>query len=166
MARLFVAVRPDDGTRRILDETLGMPRPTDEGVRWVPPGQWHVTLRFWSDADPEPIIDALDAVRFPSVSVTLGPVVSRLGRSAVVVPAAGAEPLAVLVAEATGAGDSRSFNGHLTVARLRHRAACGVAGGRLSSTFPVLEVELVQSELSASGAVHTTMARWPTFNET
>lgn len=164
MARLFIAVRPDDETRRVLDQTLGVPRPADDGVRWVPPDQWHVTLRFWPDADPAPIIDALHAVQFPSVSVMLGPVISRLGRNAVVVPAVGAEPLAERVASAIGVSDPRPFNGHLTVARLRHRAACGIAGGRLSSTFTVSEVELVHSELSSSGASHTTLARWSTVS--
>lgn len=165
MARLFVAVRPDDETCRVLDEVLGVPRPSVDGVRWVPPDQWHVTLRFWADADPAPIIDALDTVQFPTVSVMLGPVISRLGRTAVVVPAAGAEPLAEMVASAIGVADPRPFNGHLTVARLRHRAACGIAGGRLTSTFIVSVVELVRSELSSSGAIHTSVARWSTISE-
>ncbi len=165
MARLFAAVRPDDATRALLDQTLGVPRPTTDGVRWVPPEQWHITIGFWPDAVSEPIIEALRSGRWPAVSITLGPVISRMGRDAVVAPASGAEPLAEVVRSLTGSVHQRLFRGHLTLARLKHRGACGVAGARLSTTYRVEEVELVHSELTPSGAVHTTLARWPTFSE-
>ncbi len=88
----------------------------------------------------------------------MGPVVSRLGRSAVVVPVSGLERLAAEVARATAhigqEPDPRPFAGHLTLARLRRRRACGIAGARLSARFEVDRVHLVRSETHPEGARH------------
>jgi 2'-5' RNA ligase len=162
MSRLFLAVRPDDATRDLLE---GLDRSPAPGVRWVPPEQWHVTLRFWADADPGEIIEALDAVRLPEVTIDLGPVVSRMGPSSVVLPATGADPLAAAVRAATNdipPREHRPFVGHLTLARLRHRAACGVAGERFTARFVADSVELVESELLPTGARHRVLRTWPT----
>jgi 2'-5' RNA ligase len=164
VARLFVAVRPDQATRAVLDETLGVPRPDDDGVRWVPSEQWHITLGFWADADPDAISDALGSLTWLTATITLGPRITRLGRDAIVVPASGAEALADLARRVAHPIDQRPFTGHLTVARLRHRAAGSRVGAHLSSTFTATEVELVHSRLSASGAVHTTVGRWSTLS--
>lgn len=162
MSRVFLAVRPDDATRDLLEALDRSPAP---GVRWVPPEQWHVTLRFWADADPGEIIEALDAVRLPEVTIELGPVVSRMGPSTVVLPAAGADSLAAAVRAATSdiaPREHRPFVGHLTLARLRHRSACGVVGERFSAWFVADSVDLVESELSPAGARHRVLHTWPT----
>lgn len=160
MPRLFVAALPDDATRAVLD---ALPRPEEPGVRWVPPDQWHVTLRFLGDADPVAVSRSLDASPLPRATARLGPVVSRFGRSTVVLPVAGLDELAAAVRAATAAvgppPDPRPFAGHLTLARLRHRAACGVAGARCSSVFDVDEVVLVASDLRPEGAVHRIVHR-------
>lgn len=164
--RMFLAVRPDQATRTAL---LALPRPHEPGVRWVPPEQWHVTLRFWPHGDPAEVVTAMDSIAdhltvMTPVTAELGPVVSRLGRNAVVVPVSGVDGLAELVRSATAhvppPMDPRPFTGHLTLARLRHRAACGVAGHPVQATFPVTEVELVESELRQDGAVHGAIDRW------
>ena len=162
MSRLFVAVRPDAVTVGHLEALDRSPAP---GVRWVPPEQWHVTLRFFADADPGEVIEALDVVHLPEVEIELGPVVSRLGPSMVVLPTTGADPLAAVVRDATAhipPRDDRPFVGHLTLARLRHRAACGVAGERFSARFVAGRVELVESELHPTGARHRVVHHWPT----
>jgi 2'-5' RNA ligase len=162
MSRLFLAVHPDDATRDLLEALDRSPAP---GVRWVPPDQWHVTLRFWADADPGEIIEAVDAVRLPEVAIELGPVVSRMGPVAVVLPAAGADPLAGAVLAATNGippTEHRPFVGHLTLARLRNRAACGVTGERFGSRFVADSVELVESELLPTGARHRVVRSWAT----
>jgi 2'-5' RNA ligase len=178
---LFVAVRPPADVRRALH---ALPRPAERDVRWVPPDQWHVTLRFVGDAE----VDALDraladrfGTRLPAPTgdesgepagarsgtgpvCVLGPRVSRLGRSIVCLPAAGLDELATAVREATTSlgepPDPRPFSGHLTLARLRHRAACGLAGTAFSARFAVAQVELVSSRLSAQGAHHEVVARY------
>jgi 2'-5' RNA ligase len=48
--------------------------------------------------------------------------------------------------------DPRPFAGHLTIARLRRRGACRIAGALVSARFPVDEVHLVRSELDPGGA--------------
>ena len=162
MARLFVAARPPQA---VLDQLAALPRPAEPGVRWVPPEQWHVTLRFLGEADPDQAAAALAGLRSPEATAELGPVVSRLGRSVVCVPVAGLDELAAAVTAATagmgGPPEARRFRGHLTLARLRHRAACGVTGTRISARFVVTQVELVRSVTGPSGAVHHVERRVP-----
>jgi 2'-5' RNA ligase len=168
MSRLFLAVRPDDATFVALEALDRDPAP---GVRWVPPEQWHITLRFWADVDPAAVIEAIDAGvsdddgrLFTAPTITLGPVVSRMGPSTVVLPAHGADQLARAVRELTveiPPRESQPFQGHLTLARLRRRAACGVAGERFSATFIPSDLELVESELGPNGARHRVLASWP-----
>ena len=159
MARLFVAVWPP---AEIVDGLAQLPRPAEPGVRWTDPASWHVTLRFLGDADEGAVVEALRTVLHPPVTATLGPAVARLGRSVVCVPVAGLDDLASAVIAATAAGgdppDPRPFAGHLTLARLRHRRACGLAGHRVSGTFAVDEVALVRSHLDPTGARYETVA--------
>lgn len=163
MARLFVSVTPPSAVR---DHLVGdLLRPEQPGVRWVPPEQWHVTLRFLGDAAAGEVLERLDGCDLPAAIARLGPMVSRFGRDTVVVPVAGLDELAATVVAATadvGAPpDPRPFRGHLTIARLRHRAACGVTGTRVVADFAVSEIELVSSTLLPSGAEHSVLARWP-----
>lgn len=165
MPRLFVAVRPPP---EIVERIAALGRPDEPGVRWVPRSQWHVTLRFLGEADGDEARAAL--LTLPGraaglggpVTAELGPAVSRLGRSVVCLPVQGLAPLAAAVAAATvGIGDPpdpRPFTGHLTLARLRGRAACGIAGAPFAGRFEVTTVELVRSTLAASGATHEVVA--------
>lgn len=168
MPRLFVAVRPPPET---IERIAALGRPDEPGVRWVPRSQWHVTLRFVGEADVDAVRAALAALPAHTaalarpVTAELGPAVSRLGRSVVCLPVQGLAPLAAAVATATvGIGDPpdpRPYTGHLTLARLRGRAACGIAGAPFSGRFEVTTVELVRSTLGASGAAHEVMATIP-----
>jgi 2'-5' RNA ligase len=158
MARLFVAVRPPAEVRAELER---LPREPQAGVRWVPPEQWHVTLRFLGRAEPEEVCAALAGVELPRATVVLGPRVSRLGRSVVALPASGLEELAAVVVAATARlgerPDPRPFHGHLTLARVKHRGACGVAGAGFRAVFEVGEVEVVSSVTDPAGAIHETL---------
>jgi 2'-5' RNA ligase len=160
MARLFVAVRPPPA---VITALAGLDRPAEPGGRYAPPEQWHVTLRFLGDAVVDDAVVALEQLRSPVAEAVLGPRVSRLGRNVVCIPVAGLDELAAEVRELTATigdpPDPRGFTGHLTIARLRGRAACGVAGAPFSARFAVHEVELVDSTLSSSGAVHEVVAR-------
>jgi 2'-5' RNA ligase len=160
VARLFVAVRPP---APVLARIAELPRPAEAGVSWVPAEQWHVTLRFIGEADVDEVIGALaDAApalrRLPAVQAVLGPSVARLGRQVICLPVAGLDALAAVVGEATAAHgrpvDPRPFRGHLTLARLRHRGACRLAGHPLRATFAATEIELVSSMLGRTGAHH------------
>src|SRR5262245_39287830 len=122
MARLFVAVWPPEDVAEAL-RALG--RKDRRQVRFVPPENWHVTLRFLGEAEPDAVGAALDDALLPAARARLGPAVDLLAERALVVPVQGLDELAAAVAEATAAlGDPprRRFVGHLTVARLGRRA--------------------------------------------
>lgn len=163
MPRLFVAVYPPV---EVADRLAALPRPDEAGVRWVPREQWHVTVRFLGDADANEAAARLEGVAptLTAATVTLGPRVSRLGRGVVCVPAQGLDAIARRVGDATAdlgrPPDPRPFRGHLTLARLRHRAACGLAGAAFEATFVATELRLVRSETRPEGAVHTAVASY------
>jgi 2'-5' RNA ligase len=165
VTRLFVAVWPPEG---VLDAIGALPRADEPGVRWTRREQWHVTLRFLGQAEVEAAAAALDTVRWDRLQpalVRLGPAVSRLGRSVICLPASGADGLAGSVAAATAEvgepPDPRPFTGHLTLARIRNRGACRLAGHRFDREFRASEVTLVESRSSAGGARYVVVARFP-----
>jgi 2'-5' RNA ligase len=163
MPRLFVAVYPPDD---IVDALRALPREESPNVRWVPAAQLHVTMRFFGETDVAPAKERLAGL-IPSLAPTtaqLGPRVSRLGRAVVCLPVTGLDALARAVAEATAdlgePPDPRPFRGHLTLARLRHRAACGLTGAAFDRSFAVVRVHLVESVTRSDGAEHATVASW------
>jgi 2'-5' RNA ligase len=159
--RLFVTAWPDASARDALE---ALPRPDEPGVRWVPPRNWHVTLRFLGNCDAAEVAARLAAARFERVVATLGPAVRWLGPQ-LVVPVTGIDDLARAVADATadlGEPPGHRFRGHLTLARTRRGATSSLVGHRVSTRFTVDEIALVRSELTPDGAVYTDVARSPT----
>ena len=158
--RLFVAVWPPP---RVVEQLAALPRPDEPGVRWTAPGRWHVTLRFLGTVDVDEASRRLVRIHASPTEARFGPRVARLGRNVVVVPVAGLDALVAAVISATAdlgePPDPRPFAGHVTLARLRHRAACGVTGHEIAGSWPVTAVELVASELHPDGARYTTVAR-------
>jgi RNA 2',3'-cyclic 3'-phosphodiesterase len=59
MTRLFVAIWPPDD---VLERLADVERPKDQGVKWVPPENLHITLRFLGDADVDEVTARLDDV--------------------------------------------------------------------------------------------------------
>jgi 2'-5' RNA ligase len=156
-ARLFIAAWPPDA---VLDALASLPRPVEPGVRYTTRDQWHVTLRFLGSCPLDDAIRAFRSIEAAPAVAEVGPAVSRLGRTVVVAPVRGLDVLAAAVESATAAvgepPDPRPFRGHLTIARLRDRSACRVAGHRLTTTFPVDEIHLVRSVLGPTGATYVT----------
>ena len=162
MARLFIAAHlPDD----VLDLVEALARPDEAGVRYTTRGQWHVTLRFFGDADIAEATAALSTIEHEPVDVVLGPAVSKLGRFVVVIPVAGLDDLAAVVDAATGhvgePPDPRPFNGHVTVARLKRRGACRIAGEPISARWTVGAIDLVRSFTEPDGARYEVVATRP-----
>lgn len=164
VARLFIAVWPPAEVRAQL-ETL---RSRDRlGVRFVRSENWHVTLSFLGEADPDAAIAALDDVTLPSARARLGPAVDVLSGRALVIPVSGLDALAAAVA--AGAAElgapptRRRFRGHLTIARVKsHARMPAVLGALVNTEFAVDEVALVQSRLEPDGARYETLHAWPT----
>lgn len=163
MSRLFVAVDLPATVRQRLDAEV--PRPAEPGVRWLPPAQWHVTLRFLGESDEAEAAAALSTLVATATTARVGPRVSRLNRSVVCLPVHGLDALAAAVLDATGSvgqpPDHPRFTGHLTLGRLRRRGACRVAGTPFSAEVPVDEVVLYRSTLTEEGALHEPLLRVP-----
>ncbi len=164
MARLFVAIWPPDD---VLDRLADIERPKDQGVKWVPQENLHITLRFLGDADEDDVAARLDETLLPAASAVVGPAFDLLGERSLISPVAGVDELADAVRQALrGLGtepERRRFQGHITVARLARRARPRrSAGRRFDATFAVTEVALVSSTLLDTGAVYETIATWPT----
>ena len=163
MTRLFLAVWPPAD---VVDQIAALPRPDEPGVRWTRRDQWHITLRFLGNAEADDVITAVaPRTGVDPVEVALGPAVSRLGRSVICLPAAGLDALAAGLTEQTAEvgepPDPRPFSGHLTLARLRHRGVCGLAGERFSVDFVADEVTLVSSTTRSEGPEYEILHRWP-----
>jgi 2'-5' RNA ligase len=73
-----------------------------------------------------------------------------------------AAAVAVVTADIGDPPETRSFNGHLTVARLRAGSREDLAGTPIAATWPVSEVVLVRSDLTGDGASYHLIGRWAT----
>jgi len=162
VVRLFVAAWP---SADLLRQVALIPRPTEPGVRWVPERNWHITLRFIGDADVDTVTARLGTTELPRPVAHLGPGLEPLGRRQIVVPVEGVDELAQAVRSATsglGELDRHRFRGHLTLARLQPNAHWTANGYQFEAEFEIGEIALVTSDLQATGAVYTTIARFPT----
>jgi 2'-5' RNA ligase len=163
MARLFVAIWPPDD---VLDRLADVERPKDQGVKWVPQENLHITLRFLGDADIDEVSARLDATLLPAATAVVGPAFDLLGERSLISPVAGVDELAGVVQQTLrGLGtapERKRFQGHITVARLARRARPMRSAGRMfDATFDVTEIALVASTLRDTGAVYDTVATWP-----
>ena len=164
MARLFVAVWPPDA---VVEHVRSLRRKDQRGIRFVPPENWHMTLRFLGESDEREVVDALDGFDRgdPSPPVArLGPAVDVMGGRALVIPVTGLDELARAVERATkhlGEPPRKRFVGHLTLARCARGARMPeVLGAPFADEFPVAEIALVQSRLEPTGARYETVGTW------
>jgi 2'-5' RNA ligase len=162
MSRLFIAVWPPE---EVAVELAALHRKDQRGVRFVDPQNWHITLRFFGDAEPDSVIDALDGTSFVPARAHLGPAVDVIGERALVVPVRGLEDLAATVTERTnhiGESPRKRFVGHLTIARVKsHVPMPRALGSLVSEEFDVEEIALVQSRLEPQGSRYETIETWP-----
>lgn len=163
MSRLFLSLWLPDRAVAALEE---LHRKDTRGVRFVPPENWHVTLRFLGRCSPDEVLAALDGVDLPPARAQLGPAVDVLRGDHLVVPVRGVNELAAVVIAATAEiGDPpprRSFFGHVTLARRKkHAHMPRVLGTPVAAEWPVDEVALVESRLHPDGARYETLLTWP-----
>ena len=186
--RLFVAVELPQHVRDALGASIDRLRSTLRGpYRWVRPEGIHLTLRFLGDVEAERIAELASALGPPVAP--LPPFELRLDGTgvfpnarapSVVWAGVGGESgalarLAAAVGIATaGVGapaESRPYQPHLTIGRVRGRLAASEIEA-LSETlskvtydqaapFPVDGVSLMRSELGPGGARYTRLAYAP-----
>jgi 2'-5' RNA ligase len=159
VARLFVAVWPPPS---VVDVIGGLPRADVDGLRWTVPEQWHVTMRFFGEADVDDAIEACGHIDAKACDLALGPRVERLGRGVVVAPVNGLDAVAEAVVGATGnvgrAPEPRPFRGHITLARTKGTSRCALVGEPVSAAWTATDITLVRSDLHPQGARYTTVA--------
>ena len=162
MPRLFIAVWP---TEDVIADLTALHRKDQKGVRFVRPENWHITLRFLGDADPDDVIEAMRGVELAPARAHIGPGVDVMNERALVVPVSGVDDLATIVVGRTshiGEPPRKRFIGHLTLARVKSNVAMPRALGTLfSAEFDVDEIALVQSRLDPDGAQYETIETWP-----
>ena len=162
MARLFLAVFPPVD---VVERLEGLERPDVEGLRWTKREQWHITLRFFGEAEQGNVEDSMQGLRGAATTVLLGPASRWLGGRVLALPADGLDDLAAEVRTRTEtigqAPGRRNFTGHLTLARTRKRLAGAVVGLPFDAQFKATELWLVSSQLHPDGARYTKLSHWP-----
>ena len=176
MPRLFIAIDLPEVVRQELCR-LNVPIP---GSRWVPADQLHLTLAFLGDVGDERVAGLTRALG----QVSAAPFrlrFDRLGcfpscaRPRVLWVGLKPEPLLISLAdrlrEILRAGDitqeERPFSPHITLARLKLPAARECRSFLNQSpalecpAVPVVEFILFESRLTAAGAIHTPLKRFP-----
>ena len=179
MLRTFFAIEIGEEARRAAAELVERLRtdPGCDGVRWTRPEAFHVTLRFLGPTPDERVPALVEAVRRETAGIApfalalgaLGAFPDEHRPRVLFVGVEPHEPLEALAAAVergvVAAGfppEERTFNGHLTLGRVRERrrrvrlprgARCAAA------TFPVASFVLMRSDPSPQGSVYTPLAR-------
>ena len=169
--RAFFGLPVPEAQRAALGAFLAANAEAAPRFRWTPATNLHLTVRFVGSVDRglvEGIAERLDGLALRSFDLELGDLGTfKRGRLVRVVwqgLRSGAEPLTTLAArvdaecEAAGlAGEKRSFQAHLTLARARARDGAALpplpAPPRLTS-WRANELVLYASRLSKTGAVY------------
>ncbi len=178
--RAFIAVELSDAARRAvaLLECALRDLPGGGDVRWVRPEALHVTLRFLGQVETSRLAALVERVggsvagiapfRLELGGVQLFPAPER--PRVVALEVAPEAPLAALAAAVergvVAAGfepEPRRFRPHLTLGRVRGRAAPDVVGADLPPPlrFDVTDAVLFRSDLGPQGAKHTPLERMP-----
>lgn len=167
--RLFLAIDlPDRIRQSVADICRGLP-----GIRWLPPDQLHLTLRFIGEANETvnaAIRRGLAAITCPPFSLSLqgvGCFPSPRRPRVLWVGLSGGEPLMQLQREVETAvvtagipPEERPFSPHITLARLQDHRESDVApflarnASFHSEPFTVDAFHLYSSILTAKGAIH------------
>ncbi len=178
--RSFLAAElPPHARAQTLQAIEQLRKAIPDGVRWVPPENLHLTLKFLGNVDPERIPELIAAANArlqgaASFEVELGGlgVFPNAQRARVVwlgVCAGGAE-LARLARKLDRAAgrigverERRPFRTHLTLGRLRQPGPVPINEVPCPEGRPFLieEIVLYESRLSSTGARYVPLARLP-----
>ena len=166
MPRLFVGIDlPPDLKGKLVPLCTGL-----SGVRWVDPGNFHLTLRFIGEVNDEAMIcidSALKRISVPRFTLTLAGV-GHFGRRTVWVGVEQAPALMTLQGEVESAlqqaglaPEVQVFSPHVKLGRLRHRPGQKLRNFLSENaffrggSFEVEQFSLMESRLTESGAIYS-----------
>jgi len=180
-ARTFVALNLPPGVRASVADLRRALSPAPRGMRWAAIDQLHLTLAFLGDVDDEGLAAVRAAAR--SAAAAHAPFDADLrglgafphpGRARVAWLGWGAGAGAVTALHATLAralahpADRRPFSPHVTLARARDpldlRAWLASAPAWAAPIWRVDALDVMTSELTPEGAIHTLVDRCPLAN--
>lgn len=181
--RLFYCCELPQAVRAELDKIAQQFRALDARVTWVPPKNFHVTLKFLGEVAPT-ALDALkilgaqaaaSAQKFELVFDTVG-AFPTVHRPRVLWIGTSQAPQAILSLQERlerelikmGFEAERHFTPHVTVGRIKDERP--TRAGQLAQIFaqigefachaPITHLTLMESQLSPSGAIYTPVATW------
>lgn len=169
--RLFIAVKVP-GASRLQEATAALVR-TLPGLRPVPPGSWHITLRFLGEqASAEPALRALEGLPRGPVPILLQgigafPTAARARVLWAGAQAPGLDAVAAAVRQATAAlaPAERPFVAHVTLGRLDPpldaRKALAPLEAFEGGSGMIGEVVLYRSDPGPAGPAYTALAARP-----
>lgn len=175
--RLFVGLAVDEAVKEALERLTLRLRAKDDGLRWLTPDQWHVTLVFLGEVDDQVrtrLVRELGKVREPALTlrmeqlgvfdragilhaeVEVSPELQRLYESvAAMVRSAGLEVEARPYRAHITLARSKNKDGRRTIERLRRSAE----QQRLDKRWEGAEFLLYESQLSPGGSRYVVRER-------
>jgi 2'-5' RNA ligase len=177
--RLFIGIPLSEAVLSELAAVVAPVRRKDDGLRWMPPESWHITLQFLGNTDPEQyqcLLAHLADVRSPPVPVLL----DELGffqRTGVFFAGVRISPeLELLVNRVVAAtapcgfiAESRAFHPHITLARAKgqnrdqplHALETRIQRQPAFTRFVASKFLLYESHLSPTGSTYEVLRRFP-----
>ena len=174
--RLFVAVEVPAAVRDRIDTAAEPLRQRQPDARWVPAGNYHMTLAFIGSAGESEIRSvheacAVAADQAAPFELTLTGAADTFGSGVLWAGLADSPPLADLASSVRGGLvereltlETRPFHAHVTLARtsrgvrLRRGLAQAYDGPR--SSWPVERIVLMRSRVRRAGTRYTVEAGW------
>ena len=176
--RLFIALNIPEEEKDRINEAVAPLRDANLPIRWVEPENYHVTLKFLGDVQPErsdSIREALDEVAHKTEPFTLGvggfgafptirrPKVIWMGVDATPALRCLKQDVEWALTECGFDRETQAFHPHLTLGRADTEGGAGVFRGldemaaslSYHGEFDVGSVDLMRSKLSRSGPTYT-----------
>jgi len=179
VVRSFLALALPEAVREACARLVGelRARPGGEGVRWVRPEAYHLTLRFLGNVAVDSLPDLSKCVGeavagSAAFEASLGELLAFPDRRRPRVVALAAHPAPALAALAERVEEgvvaaglpaaTRRFSAHLTLGRVRNRRLPSFEGVQAPEPgrFPADPVVLFQSDLAPEGAHYTALERF------
>jgi 2'-5' RNA ligase len=184
--RCFIAIDIDEQIRKALgnlqNELRGKANIKKSDIKWVNPGNIHLTLKFLGEIKDEQVVDVCNiagevASRHKSFELDIQSVGYFGGRSARILWVGAGQDCDNLLQlqedldrQLDSAGwprEARKFSGHLTLCRIRNTKA-GIKLARITEeykdyklgTIPVDSLSVYESRLTPKGPVYTVLGNY------